>query len=160
MQRVMSRHGLVIAALFVAASAWWLANTSLQASIGFANVPVLGAQAAFVLVLGQAMLIGLLAVQHVPDTFRTAVLAAGSLVVPVWPLLALIWLTSELSMFAIASTQVAAFLLAVAVALAGKGVSRLAVGDEPRELLRTALGVAAAAALWIARSQLHLWVTA
>lgn len=160
MQRVMSRHGLVIAALFVAVSAWWLANTSLQSSIGFVNVPALGAQAAFVLILGQAMLIGLLAVQHVPDTFRAAVLAAGSLVVPVWPLLALIWLTSELSMFAVASTQVAALVLAVAVALAGKGVSRLAVGDEPRALLRTALGVAAAAALWLARSQLHLWVTA
>ena len=154
-----SRHSLVVAALFLAVGAWWLANASLQASIGFANVPGFGVYAAYVLVLGQAMLIALLGVHDTPDSWRDASLEAASLIVPMWPLLALIWLTSDLSMITVATTQVAALILAIFVASVVRGVSRLDVGNETRAMLRAAAGVAIAAVVWIGRGQLHAWIT-
>ena len=159
MPDVTSRRSLVAAALFLAVGAWWLANTSLQASIAFADVPAFGAHAAFVLVLGQALLIALLGVHDMPDTWRATSLAAVSFIVPMWPLLALIWLTTELSMLAVATTQLAAFVLAIVAASIGKGLSQLAVGSDGRAMLRAAAGVAIAAAVWIGRGQLHAWVT-
>lgn len=159
MQDLTSTRSLVVAALFLAVGAWWLANTSLQASIGFANVPAFGVHAAHVLVLGQALLIALLGVHDTPDTWREASLAAVSFIVPMWPLLALIWLTSELSMLAVATSQTAAFVLAIAVASIARGISRIDVGNETRAMLRAAAGVALAAAVWIGRGQLHTWVT-
>ena len=159
MPDVTSSRSFVVAVLFLAAGTWWLANTSLQASIGYANVPAVATQAAFVLVLGQALLTGLLAVHNAPDKWPAAALDALSFVVPVWPLLALMWLTSGLSMFAIAVSQLAAFVLAITAGSAGRRISRLAISVEARAMLRGATGTAIAAAVWIGRGELHAWIT-
>ena len=145
--------------MFLAVGTWWLANTSLQASDGYAYVPAIGAQGAFILVLAQALLIGLLAVHNASEKRSTAALDALSFIVPVWPLLALIWLTSDLSMLAIAASQLAAFLLAFAAGAIGRRISRLSMSLEARAMLRGAAGMAIAAVVWLARGQLHAWIS-
>ena len=158
MHELTSTRSLAIAALFLAVGSWWLANASMQANIGYAYVPRIAAQAAFALILGQALLIGLLAVHNAPGTWSATMLDASSYVVPAWPLLALLWLTSELSLPMIATSQVAAFAFAIAAAFVGTRVSHLAVGSEARTLLRGATGIALAASVWLARGQLQVWI--
>jgi hypothetical protein len=160
LSRLTPTAGWLAAALFLAAGTWWLANMSLQAGSGFSGAPVVSAQAAYALVLGQWFLISLFASHGESQGFSAATVASLNFVVPLWPLIALLWLTSELSITTLVQTQLIAFTLAAVLAVVGTRVAHLNIDHEYRMLLRSTVGVAAAAAIWIGRSQLHAWVTA
>lgn len=161
MSRLTPIGGFLAAALFLAAGAWWLANMTLQASGGFAAAPIVSAQAAVALVLGQWLLIALFAGQPgSAGTLLTATASGLSYIVPVWPLIALLCLCSDLSVATLAATQAIAFTLALVMAWVGAAVERMRVDAEFGTMLRSALGILVAAAIWTGRSQLYAWVTA
>jgi len=161
MSRLTPIGGFLAAALFLAAGAWWLANMTLQASGGFAAAPMVSAQAAVALVLGQWLLIALFAGQPgSTGTLSTSAASGLSYIVPVWPLIALLWLCSDLSVVTLVATQAIAFTLALAMAWIGAGVERMRIDAELEIMLRSAIGIVVAAAIWTGRSQLHAWVTA
>lgn len=160
MSRLTPTAGLIAVALFLATGTWWLANTAMQTNSGFVGVPIVSAQAAFALVLGQWLLIGLFATQEDAGTFAGAAAVALSGVLPLWPLFALLWLTSNLSVATLAATQVIAVLLAVAMTVIGAGIERMRIDGEMRMMLRMTAGIVTAALVWTGRGQLHTWVTA
>ena len=148
------------AALFLASGTWWLANLSLQASSGFSAAPVISAQAAFALVLGQWILVSLFASHNGPQGFSAATIASLNFVVPLWPLFALLWLTSELSIGTLVQTQLIAFTLAAVLTVVGSKVEQMNIDHEYQLLLRSTVGIIAAAVIWIGHGQLHTWVAA
>ncbi len=147
-------------ALLLAAGTWWLANISLQAGSGFSAAPAISAQATFALVLGQWLLISLFASHGDFRNISAATVANLNFVVPLWPLLALLWLTSDVSITTLVQTQLIAFILAAMLAAVGKRVADLNIDAEYRTLIFSTVGIIAAAMIWIGRSQLHAWVTA
>ena len=146
--------------IFLAAGTWWLANISLQAGSSFAAASAISAQAAFALVLGQWILISLFASHGDCRRFSATTVASLNFVVPLWPLLALLWLTSDVSMITLVQTQLIAFTLAVILAVVGTRVTRLNIDDEFRTLLLSTVGIIVAMTVWIGRSRLLEWVTA
>lgn len=148
------------AALFLAAGTWWLANMSLQANSGFSAAPVVSAQAAFALVLGQWTLVSLFASHGESRGFSATAVASLNFVVPLWPLIALLWLTSELSITTLVQTQLIAFTLAAVLAVVGSRVAQMNIDHEYQMLLRSTLGIIAAAVIWMGRGQLHTWIAA
>lgn len=161
MPRLTLTAGWPAAGLFLAAGSWWLASMSLQARHGFLGVPVISGQAAFGLVLGQWLLIGLFAGNGDSSrSFSAGAVAALNFVVPLWPLFALLWLTSDLSFAMLVQTQLVAFILATVMALVAGRVARLSVDRDYGTLLRSAVGLLVAAMIWAGRSHLYAWVTA
>ncbi len=147
-------------ALLLAAGTWWLANISLQAGSGFSAAPAISAQAAFALVLGQWFLISLFASHGNSQNSSATAVASFNFVVPLWPLLALLWLTSDVSITTLVQSQLIAFILAAILAVVGTRVARLNIDAEYRTLIFSTVGIIAAAVIWVGRSQLHAWVTA
>ena len=86
--------------------------------------------------------------------------SAGALaaIAPAWPLLALLWLTSGLSVLVLVASQLLVALAAVLLALTGRALGRTALGDPARDVLRGAAGIGAAAIVWSLREGLHTWV--
>ena len=158
LSRLTPTAGWLAAALFLVAGIWWLANMSLQAGSGFSGAAVVSAQAAYALVLGQWFLISLFASHGESRRFSAATFETLDFVVPIWPLIALLWLTSELSIATLVQTQLVAFGLAAALAVVGAGAARLNIDREYCKLLRSTIGVVAAATIWIGRDQLHAWM--
>lgn len=181
----MSRPGaapaVLGAAITGAVALWWLPGAWLQARGGFAGLPALGAQAAFCLVLAQGALVCLFAPRwFAPSTVGawiphdasrrdgasrgkrvpTVRCAAGALlaIAPAWPLLALLWLTSELSALVLVVTQLLLALAAVLLALTGGALARTSFGEPARGVLRGAAGIAAAIAVWSLRDGLYTWM--
>ena len=146
--------------IFLAAGTWWLANISLQAGSSFAAASAISAQAAFALVLGQWIIISLFASHGDCRTFSPTAVASLNFVVPLWPLLALLWLTSDVSMITLVQTQLIAFTLAVILAVVGTRVTRLNINEEYRTLILSSVGIIAAMTIWIGRKPLLEWVTA
>ena len=161
MSRLTLTAGWPAAGLFLATGSWWLASLSLQARNGFSGAPLISAQAAFSLVLGQWLLIGLFAGNGGSSrSFSAGAVAALNFVVPLWPLYALLWLTSDLSLAILAQTQLVAFVLATVMILVAGRVERLSIDRDYRTLLRATVGLLVAAVIWAGRSHLHAWVTA
>ena len=160
MSRLIPIAAWLSAALFLASGTWWLANMSLQATSGFSGVPDISAQAAFALVLGQWSIIGLFAGHGSYQGSSAATVANLNFVVPLWPLFALLWLTSELSIATLVQTQLIAVTLAAALTVFGSRVAILNIDHEYQMILRSTLGIIAAAVIWMGRGQLHTWVTA
>ena len=161
MSRLTQTAAWPAAALFLAAGSWWLASTSLQARVGYIGVPAISAQAAFSLVLGQWLVISLFAGSgDASRSFWAGTVAALNFVVPLWPLFALLWLTSDLSLAILVQTQLIAFMLATTLIVAAGRVARLSIDREYRSFLRSTVGIVVAAAIWMGRNQLHAWVTA
>ena len=83
-----------------------------------------------------------------------------SFVVPLWPLLALFWLSSAMSAVTLLVTQVVALALVVAAVSVGGVVERLRIDAEWRSLLRSLVGIALAAGIWTTRDPLQAWLSA
>ncbi len=160
MSRLTPTAGLLAAALFLAAGTWWLGNVSLLARAGFAGLPILSAQAAFTLVLGEWLLIGLFACRLGSASSAGLAVSGLSFVVPLWPLLALFWLSSAMSAVTLLVTQVVALALVVAAVSVGGVVERLRIDAEWRSLLRSLVGIALAAGIWTTRDPLQAWLSA
>ena len=148
------------AALFLASGTWWLASMSLQASSGFSGAPVISAQAAFALVLGQWIFVSLFASHNGSQGSSATIIASLSFVVPLWPLFALLWLTSELSIETLVQTQLIACTLAAVLTMVGSRVEQTNIDHEYQLLLQSAVGITAAALIWTGRGQIFIWVAA
>ena len=123
-------------------------------------MPLISEQGAVALVLGQWLIIGVFAGHLDHKTYSATAFTALSFVVPLWPLLALFWLTSAVSILILAATQVAAFTLVVALVRIAAAISRRCADKELQILLRSATGIVVVAAIWVLRGPLAAWVTA
>lgn len=163
MPRLSAVPGIVAASLVTACAVWWLSSIALQIDAGLTDVAELSARAAAVLILAQWILIALFAtlLAAAIDT-RSPPAMANLLTVtmPLWPLLAVLWLTSKLSATGLIATQLGALALAAGMILLGQAVTRKMPGDELRQLLSVATGIAIASLIWIARAPLINWVSA
>ena len=75
-----------------------------------------------------------------------------------WPLLAVLWLSSRLSLVAILGSQLGALALAGGLVLAARLAARTTTDTEIGHLLRVATGLAAAGVIWTARASLAGWI--
>lgn len=159
MSRMTKSFSLLTAALFLGTGAWWLSGMALQVNGGFAAAPAFSAHASFVLVLGQLLMISLFMGQTSGGSPSDITLSALCCAVPLWPLIALLWLTSDLPLAILVASQVAALLLAGFVVLGGLAIDRVGFDRDQKALLRSATGVLVAAIVWAARNQIHEWIT-
>lgn len=160
MPRLSAIPGLVAGALVFTCAVWWLASVALQSDGGLTDVTELSTRAAAVVILGQWILIALLAtpVSSAIDVQKPPVLAnLLATTLPLWPLLAVLWLTSKLSATTLIASQLGAMALAVGIILLGQAITSEKLGAELRHLLSVAAGIAIAAMIWMARTLLISW---
>ncbi len=150
----------VVGALFVLAIAtWWLSNVALQVQLSFANVPATSLQAAGIAVLGQWMLVALVTRPgHGDNALRDGLASALLAIVPLWPLLALLWQTSKLSALTLALSQVIAVAIAVLVLAVATLLSRTSIALANRQLYRMAASMVLATAIWLLRGPILDWL--
>jgi hypothetical protein len=148
----------LVAALFLATGSWWLANVALLSRSAYVDVPALSAQTSFLLLLGQLLLIGLFAVHNDPGRVSDAVLGAVAFSLPLWPLFALLWVTSQLSLSSLVVSQVAAVILAALMTVAGRWIVRVTPDRELGSIIRSAAGVSMFALAWGCRGPIQGWM--
>jgi hypothetical protein len=158
MYRLSHTSSWPVAALFLAAGTWWLASVGLQAGTAFLWVPNISVDTTFVVVLGQWLIICLCAGRAAKFRCSAFSIAVLGFVVPLWPLLALTWLSSDLSFLTLTLTQLMSIFLAAAFGLFAQVVSKLNISNELRRHLRTAAGILVAAVIWSQRHVLHAWL--
>lgn len=158
MRRLSARPGLIASMLVLATAAWWLGRIALELGSGSANLNLPGAQAATVLITAQWLLIAFLTTTIAANS-KTGPLELLATSLPLWPLLALLWLTSKLSIFALIASQLVALLLATALALVGKTIAANVRDADFRHLASVAVGVVCATIIWLARAPLTHWIT-
>lgn len=156
MLRLSAKPGLVMAVLVSAIGTWWLAGVALQLGSGSADLHAWGARAAAAVILTQWMLIALLTAPARSDSQAGSLLAVS---LPLWPLLALLWLTSRLSAIDLVASQLLAVLLAMLMIVIAKLITTSIRGAEVRQLATAAAGVVLAAMIWAARGPLIAWVS-
>ena len=162
MPRLSAIPGLVSSALVAATAVWWLASVALQLGSGFADVTELSTHAAAMVILAQWILIALFVAPAcaVFDTQPPRVHAnLLAMTLPLWPLLALLWLTSKLSVITLIVSQLGALSLAVAMLLFGRAIASKKLNAELRQLLSVTAGIAVAAMIWLARTPLFSWLS-
>lgn len=163
MPRLSAIPGLVSASLAAAIGVWWLASVALQQDGGLTDVADLSAGTAAVVILAQWILIALLATQTPPAVDRQitpAVATPLAATMPLWPLLVVLWLTSRLSAVTLIASQLGAIALAAGMILLGHALtSQKKSGNELRQLLSAAAGIAIASMIWTARTPLMNWVS-
>ena len=161
MPRLSAMHGNVGLILVVAVGTWWLAGAALEIGGGRDDVAELGARAAVLLVTAQWLAIALFA-PHVdipaPTSYRSAALSLMSITAPLWPLLAVLWLSSRLSLAAVIGSQLGALALAACLVWATGLAAPARTGTELGQPFRVAIGPAAAGILWTARAPLAGWM--
>ena len=158
MSRLRGSSSLPVAALFLASGSWWLANVALQAGTAFVWVPVVSADAIYAAVLGQWIVICLFTRCAEDGSISSRALAVLGFVLPLWPLLAVAWLSSDIGLVTLLQTQLLAIVIAIAFVALGHLLSRRGPGTERSEILRNAFGVVAAAITWSQRQALHEWL--
>lgn len=169
MPRVSAFPGVAGAALAAAVGCWWWPAMLLQEHRAYADLPLLSAQAALVLILGQWLVTALCAGRWflagaagaaAGRAVTLAATAALTTIAPGWPLLALLWLTGTVSGTTLAALQALIALSGAALALLGVALSRSALRPAVAEPLGGAACLAAAAAVWLFRDGLRAWVMA
>ena len=161
MPRLSAMQGAVSLVLVVSVGSWWLASLALGIGGRLDDVTGLAAQAAVVLLIAQWLAIALFA-SHVSKNASTnwqSVMASLlSVTVPLWPFLAILWLSSRLSLAVLIGSQLGAVALAGSLGLAARLAARTTPNAELGNLFRVATGLAMAGMIWIARSSLAGWV--
>ncbi len=159
MPRVSAIPGVVGALFVLAIATWWLANVALQVHVSFANVPAMSLRAAGIAVLGQWMLVALVTRPgHGETALRDGLASALLAIVPLWPLLVLLWQTSKLSALALALSQVIAVAIAVLVLVVASLLSRTSIELANQQLFRMSAGIVLAAAIWLLQSPILDWL--
>ena len=161
MPRLSAVQGNIGLILVVAIGTWWLASVALEIGSGLDDVAGLGARAAIGLVIAQWLAIALFAPRVSTGTSSSDLSAAMhllSVTAPLWPLLAVLWLSSRLSLVAIIGSQLGAVILTASLVLGARLASRIATDAEVAHLLRVAMGLAAAAVIWLVRGSLAGWM--
>lgn len=152
-----ARPGLVTSALVLCVGVWWLAGIALQSGGGNPDLHELSATAAVVVILAQYVLIALL---PAPATVasRSGALNILSSLFPLWPLLALLWLTSRLSLTVLFFSQIVALLIAFTMILAARLLAGKIHDAELQQLATVAASVVFASGVWLMRAPLVAWL--
>ena len=155
---------MIGAGLFAAVATWWLANVALQGDAGFTRVPILSTDAAGAAVLAQWMLVALFAAFYCDDegddpmSAKSAGLHVLAIALPLWPLFALLWLTSELSARTLLTTQFIAVAIGAIMYQLIRGIAVSRFGLETQRLLAAAAGGAVALIVFVNRTALFDWL--
>ncbi|MDH3748009.1 MAG: hypothetical protein OER97_07350 [Gammaproteobacteria bacterium] len=165
MPRLSAMPAILGGAIVFAVASWWLASIALQGRAGYADAATLSAQAASVAIFIQWLAIALIARSVSATSNGTASLwvwewvSMLAVVLPFWPLLGLLWLTSKLSAITLVASQLIAVLLAALMLVASRAIASLPVGAELRQLLTITASVAVVAVIWLNQSRLAEWVS-
>jgi len=160
LQRLSAAPGVAAFLLAAATSVWWLASLALVSPSEPGATAAISSTAAAACVTGHWILIALLTPlwtpRGTPLVEALPLLAAASL--PLWPLLAMLWAATGISILPLAATQAGAAALFGVVLLGRELIARLPIGEETTQPLAVAFGASVAAGIWLARSPISDWV--
>jgi len=169
MSRLMQMPAILSSAIVFAVASWWLASVALQGRTAYADAGSLSAQAASAAIFVQWIAIALIAQSaNVTSDGKLRLwfweyLSMLAVVMPFWPLLGLLWLTSKLSATTLVATQFMAVMLVALMLAAARAIASIStsisIGAELRRLLTVAASVAVVAIIWFNQSRLAEWVS-
>lgn len=142
-------------------SAWWFGQLFVLSPVTSPAVAHLSLQAVQTVLVAQVLCICLFAPHWIePDSSiaNNGSTVAASLL-PAWPLIAVLWLASGVSVAALAGTQLLAGGIGLALILIATGVRRSAARGEMLRMLQTSLGVTAASIAWLLHETWLQWLT-
>jgi hypothetical protein len=147
-RRLAAMSGLALAA---AVALWWLGSTRLALDHGSdAGRP--SAQALQALWVVRAMALALLGLRVAAlRGWRAGMETALGLAAPAWPLVVLAWSASSVPLMQVALMELALLAAGLALPLLGQGIGRVLRQSELAVVAATAIGAAAAAAVWFTR---------
>lgn len=173
MSRLMPMPAILGSAMVFAIASWWLASVALQGRAAYTDAAALSAQAASAAILVQWIAIALIA-QSANATSNGKVrlwfwewVSMLAVVLPFWPLLGLLWLTSKLSATTLVASQLIAVMLVALMLVAGRAIASISasssasnfMGTELRRLLAAFTSVVVVAIIWLNESRLAEWVS-
>lgn len=145
-----TRLGLVLGLLLAGAvGAWWLAATR-AALIGGGATATLAGQALFALSVARPMLVSVVGLRMaVLGGFGDGARTALPTLLAAWPLVALAWLASTVSLMHALATEAALVAYALLLAALGHGLGRVLRAGRWPAAAATLLGVALAGGVWL-----------
>ncbi len=163
MRRVNPLPALMAIACLIAVASWWFMQLSLLTSTNAAAVGDISLLATRALLLLQLLSISLFAALWLDknDAFAAARSAATilSAILPAWPLLAMLCLATGLSAVALIKTELLILGVGLLVTLFAHAIRNGSLGAETSRLLRSSLGLVAAAITWTFRDEWLQWIT-
>jgi hypothetical protein len=146
--RMAAMAGLALAAT---TAVWWLGSTRLTLDHG-TDAAGASADALRALWLVRSMALALLSVRvGALRGSRQAVATGLGLIGPSWPLVVVAWSASDMPLTRIVLGEALLLAASVALPLIGIGLRRWLRQPEPAAMTGTAVGVALAASVWVAR---------
>ena len=161
MPRLSAVQGNVGLILLVTIGSWWLASAALEIGSGVDDVAGVSARGTMVLVISQWLAIALFAPHasaSMSENNQSAATNLLSVTVPLWPLLAVLWLSSRVSLVVIIGSQLGAMALAGSLVLIARLAARATTDAELAHLLSVAIGLVAAVVIWVGRASLAAWM--
>ena len=143
-------------ALAAAIAVWWLGSTRLALDHG-TDASRSAAEALYALLLARGTAFAVLGVRAgALYGWRRGVKAGLGLILPSWPLVALAWSASTISLMQIALVELLLLAGSAALPLIGLSLRRLLHNAELAVMAATGVGAALAAALWGASTYMPL----
>jgi hypothetical protein len=136
-------------------STWWFTQLSVQpSSSGLFSLRVLET-----LLITQLLCLSLFLPQWIEskDEIRQHATSIAASLLPCWPLIALLWLATGVSVLALVVWQVVAVVIGLAVALVALALQRFRVDDEPLRLMQSSLGLVAATFVFVTSADWLQW---
>lgn len=143
-------------ALAIAIALWWLGSTRLALDHG-TDAGQSAADALSALLLVRGMALAILSVRAgALYGWRQGATAGLGLIAPSWPLVALAWSASAISLTQVALAELLLLAGSAALPLIGLGLRRSVRRVELAAMAGTGVGTALAAALWVARGSTYM----